>query len=106
MRVTFSNRSPLFRSGQIELVEHLQASGRHHTHCISIGNPRSIFSRRCPDNTVPRIIKKGFDKVLRLNFGEHGAAATRQMAIWPMQGVELISISHREEISRWSLHDP
>jgi anti-anti-sigma factor len=54
--------------GQIELVEHLQAGGRHHTHCISIGNPRSIFSRRGPDNTVPPIIKKGFDKVLRLNF--------------------------------------
>lgn len=54
--------------GQIELVEHLQVGGRHHTHCISIGNPRSIFSRRGPGNTVPRIIKKGFDKVLRLNF--------------------------------------
>ena len=54
--------------GQIELVERLQAGGRHHTHCISIGNPRSIFSRRGPDNTVPRTIKKGFDKVLRLNF--------------------------------------
>ena len=54
--------------GQIELVEHLQAGGRHHTHCISIGNPRSIFSRRSRDNAVPPIIKKNFDKVLRLNF--------------------------------------
>lgn len=54
--------------GQPELVEHLEAGGEHHTHCVSIGNPFNLFGVNRHDTRVPRIIRREFKQVLRLRF--------------------------------------
>jgi len=45
--------------GENELVDSLESGNFHYSHCISIGNP---------NQEIPEAIKKGFDKILRLEF--------------------------------------
>ena len=52
--------------GQPELIAHLEAAGRHCSHCISIGNPGRSVNR--PDTVIPRIIRNTFRNILRLAF--------------------------------------
>lgn len=54
--------------GQPELVAHLERGGSHHTHLVSIGNPRSWFGANRPDTRMPAIFRRHFRRVLRLTF--------------------------------------
>lgn len=59
---------PVQVMGQNELIEHLKSGGKHHSHCISIGNPRGFFTRTGPDKSVPEVFRTYFKKILRLSF--------------------------------------
>ena len=54
--------------GQPELVQHLERGGAHHTHCISIGNPPSLFCIPRPDTRMPPVFRRHFKQILRLAF--------------------------------------
>ena len=54
--------------GQPELEEYLEASGAHHTHLISIGNPRRPFGINRRDTQMPPAFRRSFETVLRLTF--------------------------------------
>ena len=53
---------------QTELVNLLDSGGQHYSHCISIGNPRKLFRRKKPDETMPDIYRQHFNEILRLSF--------------------------------------
>ena len=54
--------------GQMELINLLDSGGQHYSHCISIGNPRKLFRRKKPDETMPDMFRQHFNKILRLSF--------------------------------------
>ena len=80
--------------GQLELAEHLANGGAHHTHCVSIGNPRSLFRKRGPDNTVPLIIRRSFQSILRLQFYDVGEKRHLRFRQFPKR------IPRRSDVSR------
>ena len=54
--------------GQPELEAHLKTGGAHHTHLVSIGNPRAWFVKNRPDSWMPKAFRQRFDAYLRLQF--------------------------------------
>jgi len=54
--------------GQDELIEHIQAGGEHFSHCISIGNPKSLFIKNGRGESTPKLFNKVFTGVLPLRF--------------------------------------
>ena len=54
--------------GQTELINLLDSGGQHYSHCISIGNPRKLFRRKKPDETMPDMFRQHFNEILRLSF--------------------------------------
>lgn len=54
--------------GQPELEKHLQVGGEHHTHLVSIGNPRALFGPDRPDTRMPPQFRHHFAAILRLTF--------------------------------------
>jgi predicted protein tyrosine phosphatase len=54
--------------GQPELEHHLQTGGAHHTHLVSIGNPRAFLGPERPDTRMPSLFRRHFAAILRLSF--------------------------------------
>lgn len=54
--------------GQEELEARLTAGGPHHTHLVSIGNPKRLLKRGGPDTRMPKRFAESFQRVLRLTF--------------------------------------
>ena len=54
--------------GQDELVEHILNGGNHYDYLISIGNPKKVFGRKNPGQTMPGIFRQAFRYILRLEF--------------------------------------
>lgn len=54
--------------GENELVARLMAGEAHYRACISIGNPRPFPFRSGPGEALPPIVRKSFDRILRLSF--------------------------------------
>jgi predicted protein tyrosine phosphatase len=73
-------KSPVQIFGQLDLVDHLEKGGAHHTHCISIGNPPRIFGKSGPDTKMPPLFSEHFIKILRLRF--YDAEEKRHLRRW------------------------
>jgi len=54
--------------GQEELIDHIQSGREYNSHCISIGNPKSLFIKTNRGEKTPSLFKTVFKKVLPLKF--------------------------------------
>ena len=66
--------------GQMELVERLKSNRDHCSHLISVGNPRHPLRRAKPEEQLPEVFLKGFNRILRLEFFD--AEKKEQLRWW------------------------